>query len=206
MGKFVDLTGNRYGKLSVIGRTEDYISPKGYVSVNRLCQCDCGNLTVVRGCNLKSGASTSCGCERVVHPNRLRHGDTHTRLHGIWKNMRRRCYNPSDSNYKDYGARGIKVCAQWFEYEVFRDWSLANGYNDSLTIDRIDYDGDYSPDNCRWADKFTQANNTRGNHFLEYNGEIHTIAEWSRITGIPYHRLKDRINKLGWDIERALTT
>ena len=206
MGKFVDLTGKRFGKLIVIKRADDYVSPSGYVAVNWLCQCDCGEQTVVRGCNLKSGSSTSCGCERIVHPNRLRHGDTRTRLHSIWKGMRRRCYDQNDINYKDYGARGITVCSAWHEYESFKDWALSNGYHDSLTIDRIDNNGNYSPDNCRWTDKITQANNTRGNHMLEYNGETHTMAEWSRISGVPYHRLKDRINKLGWDIERALTT
>lgn len=91
-------------------------------------------------------------------------------------------------------------------FENFRDWANMNGYRDDLTIDRIDYNGDYCPENCRWADAITQANNTRHNHMVEHNGETHTIAEWSRITGISYHKLKDRINKCGWDTGRALTT
>ena len=206
MGKFIDLTGQRFGQLIVLGRAENYVSPKGYVSTNWNCQCDCGNTVVVRSCNLMNGKSRSCGCERVNHPNRLVHGGKHTRLYQIWKGMRARCNKPNDKNYLWYGARGISVCPEWDDFTVFRDWALANGFNDSLSIDRIDYNSGYSPDNCRWADKITQANNTRGNHRLTFNGETHTMAEWSRITGIPYHRLKDRINKLGWDVRRALTT
>lgn len=101
---------------------------------------------------------------------------------------------------------GITICDEWNDFAVFRDWAYSHGYDDELTIDRIDYNGNYEPDNCRWADAVTQANNTRSNHIIEYNGESHTMAEWSRIMNIPYHRLKDRINKCGWDVERALTT
>lgn len=206
MGKFIDLTDKRFGKLKVVCRADDYISPKGYVAVNWLCECECGNTTVVRGCNLKSGATTSCGCERVVNPNRLKHGGTDTRLHKIWMSMRRRCHNKNDKSYRDYGGRGITICEEWNDFEKFRDWAIQNGYEDCLTIDRVNNDGNYCPDNCRWADSVTQANNTRHNHCIDYNGEIHTLAEWARITGISYHKLKDRINKCGWGIEKALTT
>lgn len=205
MGKFIDLTGREFGKLKVINRTDDYVSPKGYSAVNWLCICQCGKSTIVRGCNLKSGATTSCGCERVDNPSRRRHGGKHTRLYKIWKSMRTRCNNPNDANYVNYGARGVSICDDWNNYENFRD-SNANGYRDDLTIDRVDYNGNYCPENCRWADAMTQANNSRHNHIIEYNGETHTIAEWSRITGISYHKLKDRINKCGWDAHRALTT
>lgn len=206
MGKFKDLSGQKFGKLEVISRADDYVSPKGYVAVNWLCNCECGNTTIVRGCNLKSGASTSCGCERIENPNRRTHGGKHTRLYKIWKSMRTRCNNPNDANYVYYGGRGISICEDWSNFVNFRKWANENGYTDSLTIDRIDYDGNYCPDNCRWTDATTQANNSRHNHMLEYNGETHTLAEWARITGISYHKLKDRINKCGWDVERALTT
>lgn len=206
MGVFKDLTGRRFGKLTVIKRESDYVSPKGYVAVNWLCKCDCGNLTIIRGCNFKSGASQSCGCEKTVHPNRLCHGYKGTRIYEIWKGMRSRCNNPNNKSYQWYGGRGIMVCNDWNEFLKFKEWALNNGYDESLTIDRIDCNGDYEPSNCRWSDKIIQANNTRNNHLIEYNGETHTMAEWSQLTGIPYHRLKDRINKLGWDVKRALTT
>lgn len=113
MGKFVDLTNREFGRLKVISRAEDYISPKGYSAVNWLCLCRCGKTTVVRGCNLKSGATTSCGCKRVDNPNHKRHGGTNTRLYKIWCSMRTRCNNVNDSNYADYGARGISICDDW---------------------------------------------------------------------------------------------
>lgn len=206
MGKFIDLSGKKFGRLTVIERGKDYVSPKGYVAVNWVCECDCGNIVEVRGCNLKSGASTSCGCNRVDFPNRLRHGGTHTRLHKIWMSMRNRCYNKNEKAYIHYGGRGILVCAEWSDFACFREWALANGYSDNLTLDRINNDGCYCPDNCRWVDMTVQANNKRNNHYLEYNGATHTLAEWSAITGISYHKLKDRINKCHWSAEKALTT
>lgn len=206
MGKFKDLTGENFGKLTVIGRADDYISPKGYVAVNWLCKCSCGNTTIVRGCNLKSGSTTSCGCERVLNPNRKSHGGKNTRLYRIWKSMRSRCNNKNENSYKDYGGRGVSICDEWNKFEAFRSWSLEHGYNDELSIDRIDCDGNYCPENCRWANAVTQANNTRRNHLLTHNGETRTMAEWSRKTGISYQKIKCRINKCGWDVDRALTT
>lgn len=206
MGKLIDLTGKKFGRLRVVNRADDYISPKGYVAVNWLCKCDCGNTPIVRGCNLKSGLTKSCGCEKVDHPTQLKHGGKGTRLYKIWKSMRTRCNNPNDKNYRYYGGRGISICREWNDFKAFKDWAMTNGYGDNLTIDRINNNGNYCPENCRWADSTTQANNTRRNHFIEYNGERHTLSEWSRITGISYQKIKDRINKCGWDIKKALTT
>lgn len=206
MGKFIDLTGQKYGKLTVISRSKDYISPKGYIAVNWKCKCDCGKIIIIRGCNLKSGATRSCGCEKVLHPNRTTHGGTNTRLYKIWKHMRTRCKNPNDLTYNDYGGRGITICNEWDDFEEFRNWSLEHGYTDDLSIDRVDYNGNYCPDNCRWTDALTQANNTRRNHLITCNGETRTMAEWARITGISYHKLKDRLNKCKWSAEKALTT
>jgi len=207
MPQFIDITGQRFGRLVVKQRDDDYVSPKGYHATNWICECDCGNTVVVRKCNLTSGASTSCGCKRVDEPNRTTHGQKHTRLYGIWLGMKDRCSNPSTQCYKDYGGRGIYVCEEWEQSFVeFYTWSYEHGYSDGLTIDRIDNDGPYAPDNCRWADTFQQANNRRTNRLITYNGETKTIAEWSRETGIKYNKLYERINKCGWDIERALTT
>lgn len=196
----------KFGRLTVIKRAEDYVSPKGYVALNWECECDCGQQAVVRGCNLKSGASQSCGCKRVLQPNRTIHGGKGTRLYTIWKSMKNRCENENEPSFVCYGARGIRVCEEWSCFDSFRDWAMSNGYRDDLSIDRIDNDKGYYPDNCRWATLVEQANNKRNNHMLTFNGETHTMSQWAEITGISYQKLKDRINKCKWSIEKALTT
>lgn len=206
MGAFIDLTGQRFGKLEVLGRGGEYVSPKGYRAIFWKCRCDCGKEILARGCNLKRGASLSCGCNRIEHPNRTRHGLTHTRQHSIWQGMLDRCFNPNEPCYKHYGGRGITICEEWKLFENFYEWAMNNGYRDDLSIDRIDVNGNYEPQNCRWATIRQQQNNTRRNHYLDFNGEHHTIAEWSEITGIKYHKIKDRIDKCKWSVEKALTT
>lgn len=135
----------------------------------------------------------------------LIHGESRTRLYRIWKRMRQRCSNPKDPAFCNYGGRGISVCEEWNEsYHAFRDWALANGYRDDLTIDRKDNNGPYSPENCRWATKVVQANNTRANHLFEVNGEVHTLAEWSKILGIHHTSLLCRL-KRGWSIEETFS-
>ncbi|MBU9728066.1 hypothetical protein [Diplocloster modestus] len=133
------------------------------------------------------------------------HGKSSTRLHGIWRGMKMRCYNKKSSSYDRYGERGIRVCAEWKDdFKVFYDWSIRNGYDDTKSIDRIDVNGNYSPDNCRWVDEITQANNKRNNNIVIAHGEAHSLSEWSRISGIDRKTLSDRIRKLGWTLEKAL--
>ena len=125
------------------------------------------------------------------------------RLYHIWFDMKRRCYQIQNKRWNKYGGRGIKVCPEWLNnFQAFFDWSMANGYADNLTIDRIDVDGDYSPENCRWADKFQQANNRSNNHYITYNGETKTMREWSRELEMSYTTLRKRINA-GWDVKVA---
>lgn len=132
------------------------------------------------------------------------HGETKTRLYRIWRNMKWRCNNPKCDKYERYGGRGIKLCAEWNNsYEQFRDWSLVNGYSDSLTIDRIDNDGNYEPSNCRWADYQTQENNSRNCHYLEYAGMRKSISDWAREVGLPMATLNRRINQ-GHSVEVSL--
>lgn len=119
------------------------------------------------------------------------------RLYIIWRAMRERCRREKNKRYKNYGGRGIRVCEEWNDYITFKKWALANGYNDGLTIDRIDNDGNYEPSNCRWVDRASQANNKSNNHLITHNGETHTAMEWSRITGIPYRTILSRINRDG---------
>lgn len=132
--------------------------------------------------------------------------NSNSRLYKIWQGMHKRCYNSQCKDYKDYGGRGISIYEDWFSYDNFREWSLSNGYKEDLTIDRIDNNQNYSPSNCRWVTRLEQNNNIRQCHYLTYNNETHTIAEWARIKNMSRATLRDRINKYGWTIEEALST
>lgn len=132
-----------------------------------------------------------------------KHGMRGTRLYNIWCSMKQRCCNKKDKDYKRYGGRGIRVCDEWItDFKAFYEWSMANGYADNLTIDRIDVNGNYAPNNCRWVSVKVQNNNRRSCKLIEYNGEIHNLAQWSALLGINEITLGSRLNK-GWSIERA---
>ena len=118
--------------------------------------------------------------------------------------MKTRCYNPRSIGYKHYGARGIEICAQWHDFGVFREWALSHGYRDDLTIERIDVNGDYCPENCTWATKVQQANNKTNNRLIEYDGKVMTCREWDRYLGFRPGVMSDRLNTLGWDVERSI--
>ena len=135
----------------------------------------------------------------------LTHGMSKTRIYKIWVDMKRRCNNKNRKGYKYYGGRGITYCPEWENFEPFYKWALSNGYAENLTLDRIDVNGNYEPNNCRWVDYTTQANNTNRNHILTYKGKTQTLSEWAREYDIPYSILQDRINDLNWDTEDALT-
>ena len=135
-----------------------------------------------------------------------RHGMAHTRLDHIYKHMKSRCTNPKNAAYANYGGRGITICEEWLKNKKsFFEWAIKNGYSDSLTIDRIDNDKGYCPENCRWTTCFVQANNTRANVLIEYNGVEKTYGQWSEVTGISLGTIWARINVYGWSVERALT-
>ena len=136
----------------------------------------------------------------------FRSGIEPKRLYRAYSNMKTRCYNPNYFLYHRYGERGIKVCEDWKQSFVkFRDWALNNGYADGLTLDRIDNDGDYCPENCRWTTITKQSNNRRTNRILTLNGEKDTMANWARKTGIPYWVIQERLDRKGWSEEKALT-
>ena len=136
-----------------------------------------------------------------------RHGWRHTRLYNTWDDMKKRCFNQNCPNYKWYGARGITMCDEWCNsFVCFRDWALSSGYNDELTIDRVDVNGNYDPNNCRWVTIKEQANNKRTNRYLTFQGETHTITEWAQKLNVNRKTMWDRIARLGWSVERALTT
>lgn len=172
------------------------------------CVCDCGRTVLVRSSCLTRGYTTSCGCRRraVASENFKTHGAANTRLWYIWRNMRQRCSSPKTKAYKHYGARGIKVCDEWQEFIPFRDWALANGYRDDLTIDRIDVNGDYCPKNCRWVDVKTQANNRTNNRLIEYKGQTKTLVQWCETLGLNKNTVCTRLNLYHWSTDRALST
>lgn len=199
MSKPLDLVGKRFGSLVVIERRGS--DEKGQSMW--LVHCDCGTEKVVRGHDLKGGVK-SCGCSRRYNTGLYKHGLSQTRLHGIWRSMKDRCYNERSQDYKFYGARGIKLCDEWKEdFIPFYEWSNDNGYKDGLTIDRIDVNGNYCPGNCRWVSMTVQANNRQTNKVFTHNGKTMTVAEWARETGIKYGDIQNRLN-YGYSFEEAI--
>ena len=204
-----DIIGKTFGRFTVVSNAGK--APSKH-SLWR-CVCSCGNEIIVIRCSLTSGSTRSCGClndeqrhKKGEEANRTKHGKHDTRLYRIWKAMRNRCLNPNSPDFqKWYGAKGITVCQEWInDFSPFEKWAIENGYQDTLTLDRIDVNSNYSPQNCRWVSNSIQQNNKTTNHLLTYNNETHTLAEWSKITGIDRSAILARI-KRGWSVERTLT-
>ena len=179
-----DRTGERYGSLTVIKRSEDKITPGGQRLTSWLCKCDCGNEITVLGCNLNSGHTKSCGCYSVQHPSATKHGlmRKHQRLYNIWCNMKQRCNDANHKSYANYGGRGIKVCDEWNDFGKFCAWAILNGYDENApygecTLDRINVNGDYEPSNCRWANMLIQRHNQR------------RLCDWQNLRGL-HHTLQ----------------
>ena len=194
-----DLTGMVFGRLHVVSRAEDHVSQSGYRTVMWNCKCTCGNDVVVRAKCLTSNATRSCGCFARENMSRLKkkHGEYGTRLYAIWNSMRQRCLNSKHRSYHNYGGRGITICAEWDDFDKFRDWAFKTGYDvnakrGECTLDRIDVDKGYSPGNCRWATMKAQSSNKRETIYLENNGEVHSLIEWSELTGVKYQTMWKR--------------
>ena len=183
--KAVDIAGQRFGRLVAL---EPCRSPE-WKHRRWKCICDCGNIHYAETSSLRNGSCKSCGCQndevRKSGVNRRIHGGAGTRLYRIWKQMKTRCYNEHSPDFRDYGENGITVCDEWKnDFSAFREWAESNGYADSLSIDRVDVTKGYSPENCRWADNSTQANNKRNTIIVEINGIARPIAEWAKIAGL----------------------
>ena len=201
--KLNDLTGQRFGRLTVIERAPNKKSP----STRWRCKCDCGKETISRGTSLTSGATLSCGCmarERIKEAA-TKHGGKGTRLYNIWTHMKQRTTDKNYDSYHNYGGRGITICDEWLEFEPFRDWALANGYRDDLTLDRKDNNGPYSPENCRWANAIEQGSNRRTNRTITARGQTKTMTEWASELGITPQAICRRIDVHGWTPEEAVT-
>lgn len=207
--------------LTVLGLSDQiYINPcNGQKDIKWICRCDCGNIKHVRQTNLlrkDSGSTKACGCQRnkAQLESHYKHGeaakDNLSRLYRTWSDMKTRCYNPKCKCYPNYGGRGIRVCDEWIDdFIAFKTWAENNGYNANLnakqnSIDRIDVNGDYCPENCRWITWKEQCYNRRTNLYLEYNGERKTVTEWAKIVGIKWQTIAARVHR-GWTDEEALT-
>lgn len=197
--KINDLTGKRYGKLFVAER----LRTDEYGKTWYRCKCDCGNENIVSQSNLIKNHALSCGKYGCKKTNKT-HGMRQSELYHKYYDIHTRC------NRKDnplYGGRGISVCEEWSGpdgFVAFMEWSLANGYKEGLSLDRIDVNGNYCPENCRWITWEAQQRNKRTNHMITHDGETHPACEWGEITGIPARTILMRI-KRGWTVERALT-
>ena len=200
-----EMKNKKFGRLLVLERVEN----NKYGCARWLCKCDCGTTKVVLGQSLRNGSIVSCGCYQRDNTSsrQTKHGESKTRLYREWQQMKSRCTNPNYKFYSYYGGRGITIADEWMnDYTAFRDWSLANGYSEKLTLDRISQNGNYEPSNCRWVSRKVQQNNTRRCRYYTINGDTKTISEWSRIYGVPVERTRQRVVDRGWDIEKALTT
>lgn len=207
MSACIDIVGLRFGRLIVMRRYGTYISPAGAKHVQWECLCDCGNTTVTTTGRLKSGNTQSCGClkkERASHANRT-HGASGTRLHRIWKGIKARCSNKNNPQYKDYGGRGISICDAWRQsYDAFRSWAVENGYDDNLTIERMDVNGNYCPENCKWITLQEQQDNRRNTVRITSGDVVRTAKEWAEATGIPYNTIRGRFYR-GYSTQDVLS-
>lgn len=190
MPKIIDLTGKRFGRLIVVkenGRTKSG-------SKLWLCQCDFGKSVIAYQGNLKRGNTMSCGCIMQIH------GESRTRLYSIWRHMKHRCTNINDKDYNYYGGKGIKACKDWDNYENFRDWAVSSGYDDTLTIDRINPNKDYEPNNCRWitsSENSARVVHTKSARFLDVDGELKNETQWAKEIGVVQQTIHAWIKKYG---------
>lgn len=172
-----------------------------------LCDCECGGVKITSEDNLRRGRCRSCGCLYMSIGGKAKHGtergESKTRLYKIWSRMIWRCEKPQAKGYSNYGGRGIAVCEEWHSFNAFRNWALQSGYQDNLSIDRIDNGGGYSPGNCRWANPKEQANNRRSNHKVEYKGEYKNISEWADCFGLDRNGFNSAIQR-GLDVSTIL--
>ena len=195
-----DISGQVFGKLTVIERCENNTKSG---NAQWLCICACGNKAIVNGSKLRNGRTKSCGCNRK---NSVAQGYSKTRLYRIWTNMKNRCYKSSHDSYKYYGLLGIKVCHIWkYSFIDFKKWAEQNGYDDDLSIDRINSKGNYEPSNCRWINQKQQMNNVKSNHRVMYKHTNYTLSELADKFNLKHHTLTNRL-KLGWSIEQAVET
>jgi hypothetical protein len=197
-----DMTNQKFGEFTVIKFNN---TNKKTGAAMWLCECSCGNQRIIDGRELRRGKTKSCGCLRPTylknakHVSYIKHGLSNTNLFKVWGNMKDRCYNIYHKSYKNYGGRGIIVCEEWLDKENgfinFYNWTINNGYQKGLSIDRKDNNGNYEPDNCRWATSKEQMNNTRKIRFITIDNETKSMSEWSEISGVNRGVIRARLDR-----------
>lgn len=201
--KALDLVGKKFNRLLVLKKAF-----RKNQKVMWECKCDCGNITYVNTFYLTGNKVRSCGClhkEQLIERNTT-HNQRHTKLYETWKKMKDRCANPNATQYNNYGGRGITVCDEWKnDFQPFYNWAMDNGYQEGLTIDRIDNDGNYCPQNCRWISLKEQQRNKSSNRVIFYKGEKHCLSEWCELLNLKYSTISGRLRK-NWSIEQAFET
>lgn len=200
--KSKNLVGEKYGRLLVVDRAEPLNGKTRF-----LCKCDCGKECIVHRSSLVSGNTTSCGCYKTENAKKLyssvRQNDK--RLYAVWNGIKQRCNNPNNKSYHNYGGRGIKMDEEWANhYETFYRWAVSAGYKKGLEIDRIDNDGNYCEENCRFVEKKTQANNKRNVKLYTIDGITKSLPQWCSEYDQDYYVVYQRVRRLGWSIEDAL--
>lgn len=201
----LEIIGSHFGLLVAIEEVERHIKPSGQKERMFLCKCSCGGSITARLRTLKIGYPASCGCirrETVVAKN-TKHGMSYTKFRSIHNNILRRCFNPKDEFFKDYGGRGINICVKWKTLTGFIEDMLPS-YVDGLSIERIDVNGNYEPNNCKWIPMEKQALNKRNSLIFSHNGITQCLSEWARYYKLPYHKLWKRIQKSGYSFEQAI--
>lgn len=203
--KHTNLMGMRFGKLTVlrsVGRDKNR-------NIIWECICDCGNKTIVTATHLRNNKTKSCGCYRhdnFVIINTI-HGLKNHPLYTVWKGIKQRCYNKNNNAYNHYGGRGIIMCDEWKnDFKAFYDWSIEYGYKNGLSVDRINNNGIYEPNNCRFVTMKEQQRNRRNNHLITYKNNTKTLSEWCEILNLKYHLIRERIYVLNWNADKAFET
>lgn len=190
--------GKRQGSYTILYAIRKEVPKRKGLFVHFVCQCDCGKKLTVMACDFKRLHKCPSCCQTT-------HGKSYTKLYKSYTCMKERCYYPNNNRYYRYGARGIKICDEWLkDRSTFFDWAYKNGYEDGLTIDRIDVNGNYCPENCRWISKAKQASNTSRTRRITYKGITHSAAEWGRILSLNPCTIRDRLDK-GWPIKKVLS-
>ena len=216
MGKAIDLNtliGKKINKLTILSAIRKKKNNDKRNNLYVTVQCECGNIKEIKYASIKAQTTISCGC---VHLQTLRNngyiqkhgqsGNNQTKLYRIWKGLKSRCYTKTNPNYKYYGGRGIKVCDEWLsDYMNFYNWSITNDYQNDLSLDRIDNDGNYEPNNCRWTTAKEQANNKRNNRYITIDDETKTLTQWCEQYDINYTTVRTRLDDFHWNIIDALT-
>ena len=202
MAKFNDLSGKKFGYLTIAERVQNAKNGKARWK----CICDCGNETIVTSTDIMTGHTSSCGCKRYESHNRV-HGMNKTDIHTKWVQMRQRCYNKNDASYIHYGAKGVSVCDEWRNnFIAFMNWSYSNGYKEGLSLDRIDNLKGYYPDNCRWVKWEDQSGNRMNNIKITFNGKTQNLKKWCDELGKDYLFIRQRIIRDGMTFDEAIST